>query len=117
MPLIFMLFLIGSCVTYRVSRFIKDDTLIAGVRDRFMRWLMPPQDWFGPGGVPQFPKQPALWRRKLHELLTCPYCLSIWVAAGVTVGTDLFYDLPLPLFWWLALSGQSLVFWRYIEDN
>lgn len=49
-----------SLAVARVTRFLIDDTLIANQRD----WVLD--------------RMPA----KVEELLTCPWCLSVWVAAA-----------------------------------
>jgi len=110
---------LSACV-YRVTRFIIRDTLIEGVRDKFLRWLLPPPSFtfdMNVGVMPEMPKAPAWWRTKLHELLTCPYCVGIWVSAVGTAITDAFISVPLPVFMWVAASTGSLAFWRYVEDD
>jgi len=36
------------------------------------------------------------------ELLSCPWCVSAWVAAGVTAGVWAVSGLPLPVLYWAA---------------
>lgn len=50
----------------------------------------------------------------LAELVSCPWCASGWVAAGVTAGTWAVVGLPVPALCWLAawavgglLAGQE----------
>jgi hypothetical protein len=46
------------------------------------------------------------WRRSpfwLAELISCPWCASGWVAAGVTAGTWAVAGLPLPILVWAAV--------------
>lgn len=39
----------------------------------------------------------------LAELISCPWCASGWVAAGVTAGTWAVVGLPVPVLCWLAV--------------
>lgn len=56
---------LNSLAVYRVTRLVTRDTITQPFRD----WLV--RDWHG-------------W---VVELLQCPWCFSIWVAAGATVLT------------------------------
>lgn len=38
----------------------------------------------------------------IADLLSCPWCASGWIAAGVTAGTWAVVGLPVPLLVWLA---------------
>lgn len=91
-----------SLVTWRVTRFVLHDTLIEGLRSKTLGWL---------GRAPQ-----PLWRLKLMELLTCPYCFSVWVAAGACVAWDIYTSLPAPMFVWLAVCAGTMVVWRWVES-
>ena len=51
-------------------------------RDRIAVFLRAP---FAGGEAAQFPRGEGM-RRAIGELLTCPHCLSLWVAAGLTMG-------------------------------
>lgn len=99
------LIVILSLVVYRVGRFIVLDTLIEGTRESVFRRLIA--------------REGSLVASKFLELLGCPYCITIWVAAGATVVTDAFISVPLPVWVWLASAAGSLVWWRLIdwEDN
>lgn len=107
--------LVLSMVTYRATRFVILDTLIDEWRDMFHGWLLN-----GKKTVP-------LWREKLHELLACVFCLSIWVGlalvftldrnVGLLAIIDKGISIPLPGLYWMALSTGSLVFSRYIDTE
>jgi hypothetical protein len=90
-----------SLATYRIARFLILDTLI----DTPRIWLH--QVIIG---------KPKAWRMKLYELLTCPYCLTIWIAAAVTALADIWYSVPAPIGMWLAAATGSLIAWKIIED-
>lgn len=100
LPVITLLLLL-SLVTYRVTRFIIADTLI----DHQRIWVLNVLLGKAPGKV----------RNKLHELLTCKFCLSVWIAAAVVVIADQFTVIPLPWFVWLAVCSGSLLVWKVAE--
>lgn len=90
-----------SLVVYRVTRFIILDTLIQHQRIVFLNKLQG--------------KKPSAFRNKIAELFTCPYCMSIWVAAASVAVLDLFESVRLPVFMWLAVAAGSLLVWRHAE--
>lgn len=93
-----------SLVTYRVTRFFLSDTLLEGIRLKFHGLLLDPRK-----------REPGLLRMKLYELTMCPFCFSVWVAAGATAVADAYTSIPLPVFVWLAACSGSLIVWRWIE--
>lgn len=101
LPLIVLL----SLVCYRVTRFAIDDSLIDAPR----WWL---EDKLK--GHWSEMDRPA-WRQKFLDLLGCPYCMSVWIAAGAVVITNQLISVPLPLWTWLAVCGATMVWWRLIE--
>lgn len=52
---------------------------------------------------------------KIEEMISCPYCLSIWVGAGLQLLTWPHRSIPLPAFYFLALSGAGMVVYQYID--
>lgn len=98
------LIIVLSLVTYRVTRFFILDSLIEVTRDRVYVWLE---------------THPNRFTMKLIELIRCPYCMTIWVAAGAVVIIDVFTDqsVPMPVFAWLAVAAASLVWWRIIDPK
>lgn len=77
----------GAC--YRLTRLGASDRLTEPLRRRII----------GDGET--------RWRRAAFDFATCPWCLSIWVAAGVVALT-----YTLPRYWWyvalvLALSAVA----------
>lgn len=100
--LILFVILLGL-VTYRVSRFIVLDSLIDAQRDWAFAKLETRTSW---------------WAEKLYELITCPYCITIWVAAGATVATRMFVgSFPMPVWVWLGAATVSLVAWRIVDPE
>ena len=110
------LFVLLAFTIFRVTRFVTSDDLIQEPRDAVWSWLMlhgmpdPPENrgWSAP-----------LWRRKLSTLIECAWCASIWVS-GLTVIVLLWvvdYDIPLPLFWWPALSGAAVILQEFTDGE
>lgn len=96
-----ILLIVLSLVTYRVARFIILDTLIEAPRDRLFDWIE---------------RRPGKLWRKLLELLGCPFCLTIWVAAAAVALTDwLAGDVPMPIWMWLAAAAGALIVWRIVD--
>jgi len=92
-----------SLVTYRVSRFIVLDTLWEKSRDRFAAWLE---------------VRDNIAADKFGELIGCPFCVSVWVAAGSVGATALFVDpVPMPVWVWLATATLALVWWAVIDPE
>lgn len=92
-----------SAVVYRVSRFLVLDTLIDEPRDKLLD---------------QLERRQGLVYSKLFDLIGCPFCISVWVAAGaVAVHHYAVDDVPVPIWTWLAVATGSLVFWAVIDDE
>jgi len=98
-----VLLIVMSAVTYRVSRFIVLDTLIDEPRNRLLSWLEL--------------RPTRLWT-KLLELFGCPFCITIWVSAGtVALTAAVGYDIPVPIWTWLAVATGALLFWAAIDSE
>jgi Protein of unknown function (DUF1360) len=67
--------------TYKLSRLISRDRVTSGLRAPFTRF----QGDAGQGEVDEAARGRGL-RRAVGELLVCPDCLDLWVAAGFTGG-------------------------------
>ena len=68
--------------TFELSRITTRGKITAFLRRPFARYE-------GPAEVPSEQEEEAVGRgprRAIGELLTCPYCLSTWIAAGLTFG-------------------------------
>ena len=100
---LFFLIAILSLVTYRVSRFFVLDTMIENQRFKVYSWLLKHEHWFF---------------HKVHELLSCPYCITVWVS-GATVGAYVIFvgSMPMPVFTWLAVAAGSLLPWRLVDGE
>lgn len=105
------LILITSLVAYRVTRFLLRDSLIDGPRKWLYEKLLRPYrtNLAAPG---------QRWRDKVYELLDCPYCTSVWVAAATVAAVDAHgVSVPMPLFAWLATASGAMVVWRVVERS
>ena len=96
-----ILVIILSAVTYRIARFVVLDSLIDGTRNWVLGWLE---------------MHPNLFWSKLHEILGCPWCITVWVSAAVVAAQHLVVDpVVVPIWTWLAVSTGSLIFWRIVD--
>jgi Protein of unknown function (DUF1360) len=72
---------LAGVATYRLARLIARDRVTSGLRAPFTRF----QDDAGHGEVDEAARGRGV-QRAIGELLVCPNCLSLWVAAGFTGG-------------------------------
>lgn len=111
-----------SFVTYRVTRFALEDSMLArqriwlqahilGIRTKDDRILKDAYELAQDQDDPEI----AGWRLKLYELSDCPFCFGVWVSAGAVALTDWQVSVPLPVWVWLAGSTGSLIIWRWVE--
>ena len=68
--------------THKLSRLLAKDKVTAALRAPFTEY----EEDGGPSEVEERPRGRGA-RRAIGELVTCPYCLDQWVAAGFTVGS------------------------------
>ena len=103
------LILIGAIVTWRVTRFIIADDLVKGTRQRVMAWVNKPRE--------------ARWKDfladKAFDLLTCPWCVSIYVSAGYLALTRWIVvdSIPVPVWSWLAISALSVIPYQFVDGD
>ncbi len=70
------------CVgTHKASRLLSKDAVTSPLRAPFTRYEEPT----GEGEVNESVRGDGL-RHAVGELLTCPFCLSVWIASGLTAG-------------------------------
>lgn len=89
-----VLVVILGVFAFRVTRFIVADSLIEGTREKFLTWLL------GPKNLP-------LWRDKLAELLTCYWCVGVWVSLGAVVVAWGAWPWQLGRAGWLAVGATA----------
>lgn len=74
------IFILGFAI-YRISRFIVEDTLIKTTRDKVTGWfrreynVAESRDWY------------RKLLSKIYDLITCPYCISVWL---VLIGWNIY---------------------------
>lgn len=70
-----------TVATHKLARLVAKDKVTATVRAPFTRY----QGEGGPGEVEEAPRDGGL-RKAIGELLVCPYCIGMWIAAAFTMG-------------------------------
>jgi hypothetical protein len=70
-----------AVATQKLSRLVARDRVAAPLRAPFTRF----QESAGRGEVDEAARGEGL-QRALGELLVCPYCVSVWIAGGLTAG-------------------------------
>ena len=70
-----------TVATHKASRLIAKDRVTSAVRAPFTRY----QGDAGTSEVSEEPRGRGL-RRAVGELIVCPYCLGLWIAAGFSAG-------------------------------
>ncbi|GAA3836429.1 MULTISPECIES: DUF1360 domain-containing protein [Amycolatopsis] len=68
--------------THKLARTISKDAVTSPLRAPFTRYA----DTGGPAEVMEEVRKPSGLRHSLGELLSCPFCLDMWVVTGFTVG-------------------------------
>jgi hypothetical protein len=72
---------LAGVATHKLSRLLAKDKVTSFLRAPFTEYQGPG----GPGEVEEKPRGSGL-RYATGELLVCPYCLGLWVAAGYGLG-------------------------------
>ena len=68
--------------THKLSRTLSKEAVTSPLRAPFTRY----QDTGGPAEVMEEPRHSSRLRHAIGELLTCPFCLDMWVATGYMIG-------------------------------
>jgi hypothetical protein len=74
--------LLMTAGTHKLARLVTKDAITSPLRVPFTRYKEPG----GPGEVNEEVREQGELRHAVGELLTCPFCFSVWVATGFTVG-------------------------------
>ena len=94
-----------TVATHKVSRLMAKDRVTSAVRAPFTEF----QGDAGPGEVDEAARGRGL-RRAVGELLICPYCLGLWIAAAFIAGLAV---APRPTRWvasvFTALFGSDVL--------
>lgn len=68
--------------THKLSRTLSKDAVTSPLRAPFTRYTSSG----GPAEVMEEPRQDSGLRHAVGELVSCPFCLDMWVATGFTIG-------------------------------
>lgn len=68
--------------THKLSRTLTKDAVTSPLRAPFTRY----EGTGGPAEVQEEVRDQSQLRHSLGELLTCPFCLGMWVATGFAIG-------------------------------
>lgn len=73
--------LLISCATHKVSRLLAKDSVTSPLRAPFTRYA-------GPSGDAELGEEVrgSGLRHSVGELVSCPFCLDVWVATGFAAG-------------------------------
>jgi hypothetical protein len=74
--------LLMTAGTHKLARLVTKDAITSPLRVPFTRYKEPG----GPGELNEEVREQGQLRHAVGELITCPFCLSVWVATGFTVG-------------------------------
>lgn len=97
--------------TFRVTYFLVSDQLIQEPRAKMTNWLETRKE-NKTGKVTH-----VEWQSKLAYLVTCPWCMSVWIGAAFTLVTHVFYDVPVPVLTWLTSSAVTGMLATLVEDE
>jgi len=89
-----------TLATHKASRLVSKDRVTSSIRAPFTEF----EDDAGPGEVSEKARGSGL-RRAIGELIICPYCIGLWIAAAFAAG---FVVAPRPTRW--VASILSAVF-------
>ncbi|WP_420213955.1 DUF1360 domain-containing protein [Listeria monocytogenes] len=45
----------------------------------------------------------------MHELITCYWCITIWISGFAVIAVDQFASVPLPWLTWLAVAQGAMI--------
>jgi Protein of unknown function (DUF1360) len=68
--------------THKLSRTLTKDAVTSPLRAPFTRY----KETGGPAEVMEEVRDQGGLRHSIGELITCPFCLDVWIATGFTVG-------------------------------
>lgn len=68
--------------THKLARLISKDAVTSPLRMPFTRY----KEAGGPSEVMEEPRAEGQLQHAVGELVSCPFCLSVWVATGFSIG-------------------------------
>lgn len=106
-----LLLVILSLATFRLTRLVVEDDLPPLLWLRVKIATMRPTKIVTPARGE--PHADYWW---LGQLITCPWCASAYVSAGLVGATwGLGYSLPVPIFFWLAVWALGALVCHFTE--
>lgn len=99
---LWLLLVLILLATHRVTRLLTKDSL--PIVDRPRAWIVAT---FGRADAAGNLVGGRRWGRlgwSIAYLWTCPWCMSVWVAAGLVFGAGAWTSIPLPWLWVAAAS-------------
>lgn len=101
--------LVGALVTWRVTRFIIADDLIKGTRSRVRLMLDRPFN----------NRRKDFLADKAWTLMTCAWCVSIYVSAGYLLLSRwlIVNSIPMPVWTWLAVAALSILPYQFADGD
>jgi hypothetical protein len=74
--------LLMTAGTHKLARLMSKDAITSPLRMPFTRY----RDTGGPAEVMEDARERGQLRHVVGELVSCPFCLSVWVATGFSMG-------------------------------
>lgn len=98
--------------TFRVTRLVIEDTFppVGVPREWIVNWWDPDSEWAHRYETRTGHPARAHWGalgRSLRYLFSCPWCMSVWVGAGVVYAFTRFVEVPQPWAVWIASSAAT----------
>lgn len=113
-----LLFLFMTLVTFRISWLITQDAFPP--IERVRNWATNKFHYEGKGYQYRDEDGDLVWAGKgvwhwVCTLLTCNWCMTVWVAGGVTLVVNLFTEMSLPWLWFGAVAGAAAIVCQLIQ--
>jgi hypothetical protein len=105
-----------SLVTYRVTRLFQLDTLLEEQID----WLVLKRDDYKADAAAGDETAKHYLIRKALTGVTCAWCVSVWVAAGVLTFWTAITDYPWAWEWlmhWPAIAAGAMIVYRWTDPD
>lgn len=74
--------LLMTAGTHKLARLLAKDAITSPLRMPFTRY----RETGGPAEVMEEPRTEGQLRHVMGELVSCPFCLAVWVATGFSIG-------------------------------
>jgi hypothetical protein len=74
--------LLMTAGTHKLARLIAKDAVTSPLRMPFTRY----RETGGPAEVMEEPREEGQLRHAIGELVSCPFCLAVWVATAFSIG-------------------------------